>query len=415
KTGMSVVPSPRGKLCEVPALRGLTPPTTVVPPASMRVVCLVPSEPVMPCTMTLESALMKMAMGVISLVRSGSGGSVGELGGLVGAAVHRLGEGHERVVGLGEDATTLLDVVAVEAHNERLVGCVAERREGLNDAVGDLVARRDAAEDVHEHGLDLLVTEDDVEARGHDCGRGAAADVEEVRWLDPTVRLAGVGDDVERAHDEPCAVADDAHRTIELDVVEVVLLGLRLERVRRGGVLELGVLRVTERGVVVEGDLAVEGDDLTVLGQHERVDLDERRVLALVDVPELDERRSDVASDLGREARGGDDLLGLRLVDAREGVDVDLRERLGALDRELLDLHATLDARHREQRAVGAVEQEGEVELLGDLGALGDHQGLDDVALDVEAEDLLGTCRGLLGTVRELDAAGLAAAARLDL
>src|SRR5690606_13257679 len=62
-----------------------------------------------------------------------------------------------------------------------------------------------------------------------------------------------------------------------------------------------------------------------------------------------------------------------------------------------------------------AVEQEGEVELLGDLGALGDHQGLHDVALDVEAEDLLGTCRGLLGTVRELDAAGLAAAARLDL
>lgn len=45
--------------CEtvVPALRALTPPTTLVPAFSMRAVCLVPSPPVMPWTMTLESLL----------------------------------------------------------------------------------------------------------------------------------------------------------------------------------------------------------------------------------------------------------------------------------------------------------------------------------------------------------------------
>ncbi|MCA9237272.1 MAG: DUF1501 domain-containing protein, partial [Planctomycetales bacterium] len=48
--------------CEtlVPALRALTPPTTWVPAFSMRAVCLVPSPPVMPCTMTLESLFRKI-------------------------------------------------------------------------------------------------------------------------------------------------------------------------------------------------------------------------------------------------------------------------------------------------------------------------------------------------------------------
>ena len=43
-----------------PALRGLTPPTTSVPEATIRRVCLRPSDPVMPCTMTLDEPVRKM-------------------------------------------------------------------------------------------------------------------------------------------------------------------------------------------------------------------------------------------------------------------------------------------------------------------------------------------------------------------
>jgi hypothetical protein len=50
--------------------------------------------------------------------------AVSELGGLVGAFVHGGGEGDQRVVRLGEDAAALVDLVAVEAHDERLVGRV---------------------------------------------------------------------------------------------------------------------------------------------------------------------------------------------------------------------------------------------------------------------------------------------------
>ena len=54
--------------------------------------------------------------------------------------------------------------------------------------------------------------------------------------FDAAVLLAGVGDDVERGHDQAGAVADDADLAVELDVVEVLLLGLRLQRVGRARV-----------------------------------------------------------------------------------------------------------------------------------------------------------------------------------
>ena len=106
---------------------------------------------------------------------------------------------------------------------------------------------------------------------------------------------------------------------------------------------------------------------------------------------------------------------GLVVVDADDRVDLDAGERLGLLDRELLDLHAALDAGQRQVGAVGPVEEHREVELLRDAGAAGDHHAADDVALDVETEDRLRGRLRLIRVLRDLDAAGLAAASDLDL
>ena len=133
-----------------------------------------------------------------------------------------------------------------------LVCLVAELLQGADDAVGDLVAGGDAAEDVDEDRLDLRVAEDDVEAVGHHLGRGAAADVEEVGRLHAAVLLTGVRDHVEGRHDQARAVADDADLAVELDVVEVLLLGRELERVLVLDELERRVVLVAEVGVVVE-------------------------------------------------------------------------------------------------------------------------------------------------------------------
>jgi hypothetical protein len=115
------------------------------------------------------------------------------------------------------------------------------------------------------------------------------------------------------------------------------------------------------------------------------------------------------------KARFGDDLRGHGRIEADERVDLHPGELVGVLDGEGLDVHAPLDAAHREVGAVGPVEQEAEVILLRDLGTLGDHHPLDGVALDVHAEDLRGQGLRLLGGSGHLDAPGLAASAGLHL
>src|SRR6266496_1868628 len=233
-TGSDAPPLTSEKSAFWPPLPGVTPPTTLLPDASMRRVCLVPSAPVMPWTMILLSSLRKIAM-------SGSGPLRGKLGGRAGRVVHGVDLLEAGQRGLGEDAAALVGVVAVQAHHDRLVDGVAARRqqlERLHDAVGHGVARGDATEDVDEHRPHVAVTEDDLQAVRHDLGRRAAADVEEVGRPDIVLR-PGVGDDVQRRHDEAGAVADDADLAVQLDVVEVLGLRLGLERVLGGGVDEV--------------------------------------------------------------------------------------------------------------------------------------------------------------------------------
>ena len=280
-------------------------------------------------------------------------------------------------------------LVAVEADHQRLVGFVAEHLERLDDAVGDRVTGGDAAEHVDEHALDLAVVEDDVETRSHHLGRRAAADVEEVRRLDAVVVLTGVGDDVEGGHDQARAVADDADLAVELDVVEVVLLGLEFERIRGVFVLELRVAGLTEVGVRVEGDLAVEREDLVVRGANQWVDLDERGVLLDEDLPQLRDGDGRGVEHLGGQVALLGDAARERDVDTLDGVDRNLGEPLGLRGGDLFDFHAALDRAHRQVGAVRTVEQEGDVVLLGDVLRLRDQQPLHDVALDVEAQDVL--------------------------
>ncbi len=227
--------------------------------------------------------------------------------------------------------------------------------------------------------------------------------------------LAGLSHHVEGAHDQTRAVADDAHRAVELDVVEALLLGGLLQRVLGGGVHQVGVRGLPEVGVLVQRHLAVEGDDVAGAGRHQRVDLDEGGVLLDEDGPELLEHAGDLVGQLALEAGRRGDLGGLGRVDAGERVDGDAGQGLGPLDGQGLDLHTALLAGHGQPGAVGAVEQEGDVVLLRDVRALRDHHPLDRVALDVHAQDVAGVALGLLGGRRDLDPAGLAAAADLDL
>src|ERR1700691_2623011 len=231
KTGTSVPP----RSTVWPALRGLVPPTTLVPAASIRAPCLRPSEPGMPWMMIRLSLVRKIAM---SCSRRGQ---AGQLGGPPGVLVHRRHLLDDRNVRLGEDPAALGGVVAVESHYDRaadLLAALAQEADRRDDPVGDRVAGCDPAEYVHEHRADRGVGQHDLQAIRHDLGRRPAADVEEVGRPHAAELLARVGDDVKGRHHQASAIADDADGPFQLDVVEVLLLGPRLDRVGRARVGE---------------------------------------------------------------------------------------------------------------------------------------------------------------------------------
>ena len=316
-----------------------------------------------------------------------------------------------RQVGLGEQLLALLLVGAVEADHER------NRRldlgERLDQALGDLVAAGDAAEDVEQDGLDLRVGEDHLDRAGDRIGLRAAAGVEEVRG-----RAAGLGDDVERRHHEPGAVAEDADVAVELDVGEAALGGHLLLRVGGADVAEAGRAGVAEERVAVERHLGVERDDLAGLGDQERVDLDEHRVLGDVGLVELREHRADRADHVGRDAGLEGEPAAVEVLEAEQRVDVQRAHRLGVGLGDRLDVHPAHLREHRHRLLGGAVEDEGGVVLLVDVAGGLDVELVDGVALDVHAEDRGRVLLDLAAILGQLDAAGLAAAAdqhlRLD-
>ena len=175
------------------------------------------------------------------------------------------------------------------------------------------------------------------------------------------------------------------------------------------------MVRVAEVGVLVDGDLAVQCHDVAGAGANQRVDLNQGCVFLLEDVPQLQDCRGNLFGQFRGEACCCNDLVGLGLVDANGRVNGDACQCLGALNGELLDFHAAFNRAHGQVVAVGAVQQYGEVELLGNVCALGDHDLVHGVALDVHAENVGCVLECLVGGLCDLDAAGLAAASDLYL
>ena len=321
---------------------------------------------------------------------------------------------------MGEDPQALVGRVAVEAHHDRL-GRVqgVERPE---DAFGDLRAGGDAAVHVDEHGPDLRVGEHDLQAGGHDLGRGAAADVEEVGGLDSgALLLAGAGHGVQGAHDQAGAVADHADLAVQVHVVQAVLAGAQLVGVGIHRIGEALPAVVAECGVVVQRDLRVEraqglrGLVVGIADLGERVDLHQRGVGVLEALPHLEQdlRRLVLVGVVEADAVGHG---GRRLeVEVAERVDVQALDGLRVLLGDLLDLGAAVGRGQHVEVARGTVHGDGHVVLVQDVLGLRDEHAVHLVTVDGHGQDAFGEQDGLVAVPGELDAACLAAMADLHL
>ena len=238
--------------------------------------------------------------------------------------------------------------------------------------------------------------------------------------------LAGVLDDVHRGHREAGAVDEAADVAVERDVVQAGRGRLELDRVLLVLVLELGPVLVPELRVIVEVDLRIERDDVAVLEDGERVDLQERAILLHEGLVEsghqADELRDRLLAVL-HQAEPERELARLVRGEADRGVDEDLEDLLRRVLGDVLDLHATLGGGDEGDAARVAIEHRAQVHLGHHLEALLDVEALHLLAFgaglvrdQLHAEDLLGGGARIRGpALRDLHAAALAAATGVDL
>src|SRR5271166_4790842 len=320
-----------------------------------------------------------------------------------------------RQSGLLQDPLAEIDVGAFEANDERDVQIDLARRG--NDTLGDDVAAHDPAEDVDQDPFDVGVAQDQLERRRDPLARGPTADIEKVR------RAAAVQfDDVHRRHRQAGAVDHAADIAVELDVVESVPAGLDLGRVLFVLVAQRRDLGMAVERVVVEADLGIEGEELTGLGHDQRVDLGDRGV-ELAKRPIECRHEFDGNTDLGAfEPNPEGEIARVERLDPARRVDRLGQALLRCMCRDFLDLDPALDRADQGHSLGGAVDQHPEVEFAGDVAALLDIDPLDLAALrprlmgdQLPTQHRARRSRDFLFRAGELDPAGLAASAGMDL
>src|SRR5437667_1635485 len=207
----------------------------------------------------------------------------------------------------------------------------------VDEALGHLVPARDPAENVHQDALHARVHEDDRERVFDHFGFRPAADVAKVRR--PSARTLH---EVEGAHAEPRAVADDPDLAVERYICEPALFRLDLVRVALDdATIVLFQILVPPRGVLVNFELRFARDHLTVFRHDQWVDLGGQGIELGNGAIELLDDRAERPRQLAK-ARVVYQLCQLEFHWSAPGIRIETRNRLGRFFGHLLDVDAAL-------------------------------------------------------------------------
>ena len=225
------------------------------------------------------------------------------------------------------------DLMGHEAHHQRqrqarLLSCRI-------DPLGDRVALHDAAEDVDQEALHVLVGQQDLERIGDLLLVSATPHIEEVRGA-AALEL----DHVHGRHREASTVDHAADVAIERDVGEIMLGSLDLFRIFFVEIAELPYVGVLEDGVAVKGDFSIECAEVSILVSDERVDLNEHGILFPEHLVNAREDTSELFDLFSLKAECEGDLPALVTAKSHSGGDRHSNQLLGSLVGDLLDVHA---------------------------------------------------------------------------
>ena len=227
---------------------------------------------------------------------------------------------------------------------------------------------------------------------------------------------------VEGRHGQARSIDHTADISIQAHVGKVDFVRGPLPSIFLVGIAEFSNLRVPVECVVVEIYLAVESDKPTILGHHQRVDLDLTAILGEIEIKEPSNKGNEFINLLGRQAQVVAQGSTLVIPESHVRFNMNGMDLLGVRGRNLLDLHSTLGGSHDRKAFNGSIEQNGQIKFIGDGRASLDVDlphafsfgpGLRCVQGHAEyfARGLLSLCRRL----RQLHSPSLAPASRVDL
>src|SRR6516225_6597410 len=393
----------------VPPLPGEVPPTILVPYAIACSEWKVPFLPVKPWQITLVFLSIKMDIALAQRSRFLHGRDD-----LLRGIVEIVGRRHVEI-GLRDDLLAEFDIGAFEPYHQR--HAQAHFLHCGDDTLGNHVAFHDAAENIDQDALNVVIRRDDLEGGHHFFFGRAAADIKKIGR-----RLAVKLNDVHGGHGEAGAVDHAADGAVERDIIEIVARRFDFLFVFFVDVAQRHHVGVAVERVVVERNLGIQTNDLAGFGHDQRIDLKQAHVLGQKSLVEPRQHVFGLLGLLAVKTENPRHVARMMRHETGRGIDRETHDLVRRLMRDFFDVHAALGRRDEGHPRRRAINERREIIFTLDCRAF----------LDIDAAHLAAMQPGLVrdqngaehplslalylgDRFEDLDAAGLAAAAGMDL